>query len=49
MMFSGTYTIENPFSPWVSEILVLLHFWVDFGSILGVDFLGNRLMLWENS
>jgi len=26
VMFSGTHTIENPFSPWVSEILVLLYF-----------------------
>jgi hypothetical protein len=29
------------------KILVLLYFWVDFGLILGVDFLGKPVELWE--
>jgi hypothetical protein len=45
VMFSGTHTIEHPFSPWVSLILVLIHFWVDFGSFLGVDFLGKPVVV----
>jgi len=33
------------FFPWVSLILVLIHFWVDFGSFLGVDFLGKPVVV----